>query len=346
MRKLPGVDSKAIGTVRSIAGLILIALFLECNAAGLPCPSADPSCDPVGAILAFQPRLTDRWVAVGAAGNFALSSDGQSQWSSFTLAGNNLRAITYGSVGFVAVGDAGRIVLSATGLSGEWFDQASGTAVNLTDVTYGNGLYVAVGGVPAVSATILSSTDGIVWTDRSIPLSRQLTKVLFANNQFYAVGDGGIRAASADGITWTNETAGINPWTTVALGNGVFLFTDDANNMYSSATFAGLPATTGSYASAATILATLFLPVQGVFFLVGDGGQTFVTSNGQGGALLGDTVMGVAWAIASDGSTVTVASDLGSLAYSTDLSTFNPIMVGGSAWYGILHARVPVEMDP
>lgn len=316
-----------------------------CSVANVECRTEDVYCNPISGFVLFATRFTDRWIVVGFNGNIGLSQSGQTDWASFGLAGNNLRAVTYGAPGFVAVGDAGRIVFSKTGLNGDWANQTSGSAINLLDVTYGNGLYVAVGGIPAVSSIILTSPDGISWTDRSIGLSNQLDRVIFANNQFYSVGMGGVRASSADGISWGNDSAGPNPWTSVVFGNGIFLIADDASSIHTSATFAGFPNATGSV-SAAAVYASVFIPERSIFVLVGDTGQTYTTTNGVGAANPGDIASGVPSDIDTDGYTTSLVSQAGYIEYSTDAMNFNPYVLGSADWYGIVHAKVPVELDP
>jgi hypothetical protein len=81
-----------------------------------------------------------------------------------------------------------------------WTEQTSGTANALNDVTYGQGLYVAVG----LSNTILTSPDGVTWTSRSTPVTiNSINDIAFANGVFVAVGDASNPIIySTDGITW------------------------------------------------------------------------------------------------------------------------------------------------
>ena len=54
-------------------------------------------------------------------------------------------------------------------------------------MTYGNGLFVAVGG----SGTILTSPDGVTWTARTSGTGNGLRGVAYGNNTFVAVGEYG-----------------------------------------------------------------------------------------------------------------------------------------------------------
>jgi hypothetical protein len=94
--------------------------------------------------------------------------------------------------------------------------EVSGTTANLYGVTFGLGLYVAVGS----AQTILTSPDGIAWTPRAAPITnRTLFDVTYGNGVFVAVGGcavdncaltghalEGVILTSVDGITWTAAT--------------------------------------------------------------------------------------------------------------------------------------------
>jgi hypothetical protein len=71
-------------------------------------------------------------------------------------------------------------------------------------VTYGNGLFVAVGD----GGAILTSPDGVTWTPRTSGTSNTLFGVTYGNGLFVAVGDGGAILTSPDGVNWTPRTSG------------------------------------------------------------------------------------------------------------------------------------------
>ncbi len=77
------------------------------------------------------------------------------------------------------------------------------TVAAFTGIAVGNGVYVAVG----TPGDILSSTDGIAWTQRYNSGSGIATfrAVTFANDLFVAVGDSGLIMTSPDGVTWTQR---------------------------------------------------------------------------------------------------------------------------------------------
>ena len=90
----------------------------------------------------------------------------------------------------------------------------------LRGVTYGNGIFIAVG----YGGTILTSADGITWTSRDSGTTTILSEVTYGNGTFIAVGYGGTILTSADGITWTSRTSGTTHGLNgVAYGNGTFI---------------------------------------------------------------------------------------------------------------------------
>jgi hypothetical protein len=92
----------------------------------------------------------------------------------------------------------------------------------INGVTYGNGLYVAVG----ESGQLTTSTDGITWTARTSGFdSTNILGVTYGNGLFVAVGVGGKLTTSTDGITWTARTSGFGVTVIrgVTYGNGLYV---------------------------------------------------------------------------------------------------------------------------
>ena len=108
----------------------------------------------------------------------------------------------------------------------EWTTRTSIADNSWNDVTYGNGIFVAV----ASSGTgnrVMTSTDGINWTARTSAADNNWQNVVYGNGIFVAVassGTGNRVMTSTDGITWTARTsAADNTWTAIAYGNGIFV---------------------------------------------------------------------------------------------------------------------------
>jgi hypothetical protein len=108
-----------------------------------------------------------------------------------------------------------------------WFTVTSANNFTPRAVTYGNGVFVAVG----PSGSIQTSTDGITWTNRTSANTGLLYGVAYGNGVFVAVGSVGSPAiqSSTDGITWTNRTSAntnSGAWLfAVTYGEGIFVVT-------------------------------------------------------------------------------------------------------------------------
>ena len=98
----------------------------------------------------------------------------------------------------------------------------SGSLVTQWDVTFGNGLFVAVGHDGGDYGSIYTSPDGITWTarhKRDYPEATygELRRILFGNGRFVAVGWSYAAYSSENGIDWSG---GINPGLGVGLNEG------------------------------------------------------------------------------------------------------------------------------
>jgi hypothetical protein len=105
----------------------------------------------------------------------------------------------------------------------------------MNGVAYGNGTFVAVG----LSGAVQTSANGTTWTNRATPADiDDLNAIIYANNQFVAVGQVAFSAGiarnvftSPDGITWTLRIAAAGGASRdqrgVAFGAGVFVSVGD-----------------------------------------------------------------------------------------------------------------------
>jgi len=101
-----------------------------------------------------------------------------------------------------------------------WTRQNSGTEEPLFGVTYGNGIFVAVGD----GGTILTSPNGVNWTGQRSGTYNTLLGVTYGNGIFVAVGGGGIILISSDGVNWREaNSATENGLFKVTYGNGIFV---------------------------------------------------------------------------------------------------------------------------
>ena len=101
-----------------------------------------------------------------------------------------------------------------------WTRRSSGTSQSLRDVAYGGGTFVAVG----EGGTILSSADGVTWTRRSSRAGYDLHGVGYGQSAFVAVGDQGSVLTSPDGSTWAAGDSGTHQFLKkIAYGVGSFV---------------------------------------------------------------------------------------------------------------------------
>lgn len=160
------------------------------------------------------------WIFALLCSTCRLSAHPLDNWHSrHTNSAGAFWGITFGAEKFVAVGDGGSIVTSATGLT--WSPQSSGTTQRLRSVIWGNGVFVVVGD----SGAILSSEDGTNWTTRICPgISGTLWEVAYGQGQFVTIGGTTLAATSADGTNWTANPAGTSlDGTCITYGRGLFL---------------------------------------------------------------------------------------------------------------------------
>jgi len=164
---------------------------------------------------------------------------------------------------------------------------------SLNAAAFGGGIWVASGD----NQTLLTSTDGSVWTPRNPGTNASLTGVAYGTGKFVVVGAGGTILTSSDGIIWTARTSGTTKLLRgitfagnqfVAVGNeGAVLTSPDG--IAWTVRFSGPPGSTGSNLSQA---------LYGVAF----SGGLYVAS-GSLGTIITSTD-GITWLTQSSGTTV------------------------------------------
>ncbi len=135
----------------------------------------------------------------------------------------------------LAVSYDGKLVTTRTGA--DWTEVGLTFKTFLRGITYGDGLFVVVGGSyidhPGV---ILTSHDGTTWTLRRSGTRANLYAVTHGNGIFVAVGDNHTVLSSKNGITWkprTQITADLL-LSSVAFGNGAFVAVGDSGMVLTS----------------------------------------------------------------------------------------------------------------
>jgi Fibronectin type III domain/Secretion system C-terminal sorting domain len=94
------------------------------------------------------------------------------------------------------------------------------------DVTYGNGLFVAVarGTSPSNGIQVMTSTNGAVWNlGTSVP-NKTWRSVTYGHNRFVAVSSDGAAMTSTDGVSWSLGTSVPDiDWRSVTYGHNRFV---------------------------------------------------------------------------------------------------------------------------
>ena len=138
--------------------------------------------------------------------------------------------ITDASAKFVAIANgstANANLLLTDAVDDPW---NAGTALpnsNFNAVTYGNGVFVAVGGAGG-SGSAATSTDGSSWVSRTTPVlgAGTLSGVAYGAGVYVAVNNGGNEAfTSTNGIIWAagGNLSASTLWSSIAYGNGRFV---------------------------------------------------------------------------------------------------------------------------
>ena len=165
-------------------------------------------------------------IFVATSGAFRAYSYNGISWTELIPAGWQIDSIEYANglfvgVGFASVGSpgvpTGFVNTSPDGLT--WTSRTPAANIWWQDITFGNGLFVAV----AQSGTgnrVMTSPNGINWTSRSTPMDADFKGVAYGNGVFVAVSTGGAGVTagnvmtSTDGITWTQRNL---TWTALAV---------------------------------------------------------------------------------------------------------------------------------
>ncbi|MDF2645530.1 MAG: ancA 1 [Paenibacillus sp.] len=142
--------------------------------------------------------------------------------------------------GFVIVGASGLIMTNsdAQTASAAWVNRTPvGVSVPLNNVGYFNNKYVAVGN----NGTIVTSTDGVVWTTLSTDstgTTQHLRAIAYGEGAFAVVGDNGTILTSTDAEHWTVEgnTGTAGHLRSIVYGNQKFVAVGDQGMVVISAT--------------------------------------------------------------------------------------------------------------
>ena len=146
-----------------------------------------------------------------------------------SLVGEPIGPIIFGNGKYVTIGKY--TPLGQVSVDGRIWTSFTHTNTSIESIAFGAGRFV--GTVMFPTGNVVTSEDGQVWTQRATGTSQELKSVIFAQNQFWAVGEAGAILSSSDGIRWAANLApsdtdyyGLTRWgdTVVAAGdNGTIL---------------------------------------------------------------------------------------------------------------------------
>jgi len=143
-------------------------------------------------------------------------------------AGNSLQApqwnkTVYGNGRFVSVSYNTENNNTALSLDGKNWTTATASVTALTDIAYGNGLFVATSDLnaPNSSRQIITSINGTDW-EESTCFSANWQGVAYGNGYFVAVSNDGYGCVSRDGRTWQNLGIFAVSWKSVCFANNEF----------------------------------------------------------------------------------------------------------------------------
>lgn len=145
-----------------------------------------------------------QFVAVGAAGKIALSADGMSWKAASTPVKKELNAIATQGAAMVAVADGGQLAVSAS--AGKSWTKIQAELAPHHEITHNlNGVTVKDGQWLAVgyNGTVLRSNDTLNWQYDYVGEMVNLRSVTFAKDLWVAVGDGNAFAYSFDRQNWS-----------------------------------------------------------------------------------------------------------------------------------------------
>jgi hypothetical protein len=162
-----------------------------------------------------------RFVAIASdSTTVRVSLDGETWDNTGTLASTGHTALAYGMGLFVAVKSGSRAVNYSTTGTGLWTEEATAlpSTAAWTEVTWGNGRFVAIAGGGSTAAAY--SLDGITWTAATLPAGTW-THVAYGQGVFLAVSTTTAGAVSEDGVSWTSKTMGTasGGYASAAFGN-------------------------------------------------------------------------------------------------------------------------------
>lgn len=182
---------------------------------------------------------------------------------------------------------SGSFATSTDGIT--WTTRTSPSGLNHNGITFGSGLFVTTVSNGITSTSIYTSTDGITWTARTSP-STGYQGVFFGNSLFVAFGST-IVSTSTDGITWTSRTAPSGAWSGCSYGASKFVLVSNGTAAAYSTDGATWTLTSNGISGGSRAVAF----GNGIFVAVGGGGSNYASSSTDGITWTARSVDSVSW---------------------------------------------------
>lgn len=161
-----------------------------------------------GGTTLYNHNLLSAPVTLAAGESISVSTNGSAVYKlplTYSNSAYQIRNIVYANSQYMAVGyDSGTgkgLVLTSS--NGTTWTKRTFTGATLTNVCYGNSLWVATSSTGGYIYT--SADNGVTWTART-HTALSLYNVTYQNSLFVAVGANGYVITSSNGTTWTTYT--------------------------------------------------------------------------------------------------------------------------------------------
>lgn len=171
------------------------------------------------------------YVALPYSGNKSFFSTNGVDWEETTMPENGDWIGCHGNFGFVAVSSVNSDVAARFDIVNKsWIKTTMPIIQNWNDITYGNGYYIAVGGVN--SNIFGRSFNGLAWREEPVPIYNDWKGIACGDGRFVVVGgNGNIALYSDTGTVWYELDLPISQnWTGVAYGDNGFVIISDGIN--------------------------------------------------------------------------------------------------------------------
>jgi hypothetical protein len=236
-------------------------LVIAVNFVALPGPSASGSTSVDAWTVASPPTpsgswyavdfVDGQWIALGHTPYVAVSPDG-STWTEYPVPAGSWQSVAYGNGQFVALSSVNASPEEMVSTNGTTWTAVTGPTGQWTGLTFGDGRFVAI----SSSGQIMTSTNGVQWSQVWSHDKYDFTSVAFGNGRFVAVDDTvGATMLSFNGLGWRlypSPMSGLR-WGAVSYGNGNFVAFDGSGSGYIATSVYGYAWTLHHYAPAQAI---------------------------------------------------------------------------------------------